>query len=355
MSQAVASKKLWNSYVCPTCRFVFRVAQDHDGIGVVCPACRVMLRLPVMGDEIPPLVTPAPEPRDEEIEEEFEDEEDAVETVAAVRSDRNFIAGLAVAALVLLGLFWWWMNPDPRATSAGHGSAGISEIAVTEEEAVEAKPEVRTQIMKVEAVVKAFLEAATAEEALEQVRFPERAAAKLERQLGGEPYQAPGFKGIVGDGLATSGKDERILSVQVRTADFDLREIALIKENGGLKIDWDSWAGWSEMSWKDFQSEKPTDPKLFRVVLSQVDYYNFGFKDDRKWTSYRLESPDGNDSVYGYVPRTGELDQQIRPVDAGQRTTLLLKLRFPANATSGNQVLIDEVIGDGWVDADATE
>ena len=38
--------KRWNSFVCPACRSIFRVARDHDGRGVVCPSCRGMLRLP---------------------------------------------------------------------------------------------------------------------------------------------------------------------------------------------------------------------------------------------------------------------------------------------------------------------
>ena len=48
----------WSGFVCPDCRFVFRVSRDHDGEGIVCPSCRRMLRLPKEGEETAPLMVP---------------------------------------------------------------------------------------------------------------------------------------------------------------------------------------------------------------------------------------------------------------------------------------------------------
>ena len=48
----------WGAFVCPDCRFVFRVPGDHDGVGIVCPSCRRMLRIPVDGDAVAPLMAP---------------------------------------------------------------------------------------------------------------------------------------------------------------------------------------------------------------------------------------------------------------------------------------------------------
>jgi len=46
----------WSAFVCPDCRFVFRVPRDHDGVGIICPSCRRMLRIPGEGDAAPPLI-----------------------------------------------------------------------------------------------------------------------------------------------------------------------------------------------------------------------------------------------------------------------------------------------------------
>ncbi len=48
----------WGAFVCPDCRFVFRVPGDHDGVGIVCPSCRRMLRIPADGDAVAPLMAP---------------------------------------------------------------------------------------------------------------------------------------------------------------------------------------------------------------------------------------------------------------------------------------------------------
>ncbi len=346
----MTTARRWNSFVCPGCRSVFRVPQEHDGKGVVCPACRIMLRLPEAGDELPPLVRPPreamPDPANEE---EFEEE--AVEEVAAVHSDRNFIVGLVLSALTLLSLFWWWMMPDAAKSGNGTTSPPDAGVASASGNKAQHEPTTKTLISEIESVVKAFLEAPTAEEALRWVRDPAAIAPKI----AGKPYAAPGFKGLVDDAVTNAGLDARIMSVAVRTGDFEMRKIALLKEGGQLKVDWESWAGWSEMPWADFKREKPVEPKLFRVVLSRIDYYNFAFKDESEWSSYRLDSPDGSDSLYGYVRRTSELDQQIRPVDNRGKINLLLRLEFPPDSLSDNQVLIDSLAGDGWVETKAAD
>ncbi len=58
-TETLAEKpRRWSAFVCPECRFVFRVPRDHDGEGIVCPSCRRMLRLPGEGDKTAPLIAP---------------------------------------------------------------------------------------------------------------------------------------------------------------------------------------------------------------------------------------------------------------------------------------------------------
>jgi len=341
--ETLTTARRWNSFVCPGCRFVFRVPQDHDGRGVVCPACRVMLRLPGPGDELVPLVIPpsaAPEPVPEI---EVDEEEEAAP--AEVAGDWKFIASLVVPALLVLGGFAWWMMPGGEAERSSD-RAPVPPVAAP----IVPEPAARTLMLRLEEAVRAFLEAPTAAEALRHVRDPEAIRPKLEAWLAGRPYAPPGFHELLTDTVATShGGAGEMITVQVRTRDFELREIVLVEADGGLRVDWESWVGWSEMSWADFEREKPEQPKWFRVVLSKVDYYNFAFKDDTEWSSYRLDAPDGTASLYGYVARAGELDQRIRPVDDAGSVKLLLRLKYPPGALSGNQVLIDGVAGQQWV------
>jgi hypothetical protein len=357
VSDTVTTARRWNSFVCPGCRCVFRVPQDHDGTGVVCPACRIMLRLPGPDDELPPLISPATAEAEAIEIEEYEDDADSDEAVAATRSDRNFIAFLVVVAVILVGLVAWWMAPEKNASApvadvtapaasppADTGTTTHNGGAGTGATVEPPKP----LLLEIEAAVKAFLEAPTREESLALVLDSAAAARKWEAWLPGETYVAPGFQGIIGDPV-TTGTGEGAVSVALaRTGDYKLREITLVKRDGCLKVDWDSWVGWSEMTWEEFRTKKPVEPVLFRVQLSIVEYFNFAFSNDREWSSYRLDSQDGMDSFYGYVPRTGELDQRLRPADAGTKTKWVLKLKFPPHATRDNQVLIDSVVAEGW-------
>ena len=136
------------------------------------------------------------------------------------------------------------------------------------------------------------------------------------------------------------------------TGEFDTRILVFTGDVADLKIDWESCVGWSEMTWQDFRSAKPETGKLFRVILSPVDYYNFDFLDESKWQSYRLVSPDQKHSIYGYVPKDSELARRIRPGVDITSTELTLMLKFPKGTASNDQVEIESLVTEGWVEED---
>jgi len=81
-----------------------------------------------------------------------------------------------------------------------------------------------------------------------------------------------------------------------------------------------------------------------------VDYYNFEFSDERKWQSYQLRSPDGQHVVYGYVKRDSSADKELRPAEKNSGNLVTVSLKFPVGETSKNQVLIEQILADGWVE-----
>ena len=180
------------------------------------------------------------------------------------------------------------------------------------------------------------------------VRNRDKVEAKIRAYYPGGKIEAPGMSAFnTSNNVAFRDK---LASVSVRTSDYASKQLAFIRTGEGLKIDWESFVGWSEMPWEDFLAKKPTKPAVFRAQLRQVDYYNFEFSDERKWISYQLRSPDGQQVVYGYVKRDSSIDKQLRPAvkDAGNLVTVSLK--FPVGETSKNQVLIEQILADGWVE-----
>jgi hypothetical protein len=339
VAETATPNRRWNSFVCPTCRFIFRVSHDHDGKGVVCPACRVMLRLP--GEE----ASPGPLL----LEREDSGEESEAHETEADRAGGNlpWIAGASLAGLIVLGLFAWWLmrGSEPKAV-AGPLAEAPSAIPETEQLPAE-RP--KTEIAEIDSVMKHFLEAKSVEELQPWIRLPESTLPKIRSWLGGKPYAAPGFKAMAGDYEFSVRNGLEVVVVPVRTENYEKGELVLVKEPAGWRADWESWAGWSEMSWQDFQRERPTEAKLFRIRASKVDYYNFGFKDELEWRSYRLDSPDGEDSLFGYANRGSDTDVRFDPRGAeGKR--MLVMLKVPPDAPAENQVLIDRIVAEGWVD-----
>jgi hypothetical protein len=49
------------------------------------------------------------------------------------------------------------------------------------------------------------------------------------------------------------------------------------------------------------------------------------------------------------------LDEKIRPADDNASVKLLLKLKFPPDADTNNQVIIEDISGQDWVEMPGSE
>lgn len=199
-----------------------------------------------------------------------------------------------------------------------------------------------------EALARRFLNAVTVDEMLGTVRNPEQAESRMRGFYPEGKVVAPGMSQFnSGAGLVTRGK---LHSFPVLTRDHEERSLAVIETPQGLRIDWESWVGWSDIPWQQFLAEKSAESHVFRVILASVDYYNFGFSDDQKWQCYRLESPNLEHTIYGYAEKNSALDAKLRPTAGGQSVLMTLALKFPPDAQSDSQVEIERLVCEGWVE-----
>lgn len=217
----------------------------------------------------------------------------------------------------------------------------VAPIAKPERKDIEILTDAEPQVRK-------FLEATTVSQLEPLVRNPAITKARIEKFYPGGKIEAPGLGKF--NSNESPSRVGNLMSVTVLTKDFTTRELAFFDTPEGIKIDWESWVGWSEMKWSEFRETKPETPQLFRVILSPVAYYNFGFTDDSKWQSYRLIAPDGDESIYGYVEKGSEIIEKLLPDPDVKKSPLTLLLRFPAKATTDNQVEIVGFVADGWVE-----
>jgi hypothetical protein len=274
------------------------------------------------------------------------------------RSQRPWgkIAAVAVAVVTLAGaaLFMIQRKKPARAVTEPLVVAKAQEAAP----AAPAAPPIdlplemnRNQVellAEMQPITKAFLEATTVDAMLPFVRNREQVEKKMRAFYPGGTITAPGMSAFnTANNVAFRGK---LASVAVRTSDYSAKQLAFIRTNDGLKVDWESFVGWSEMPWEEFLSKKPTKPAVFRASLRELDYYNFAFADEKKWQCYQLRSPDGQHVVYAYAKRDSVADKQLRPAEKNAGNLVTVSLKFPLGETSKNQVLVEEVLTDGWVE-----
>lgn len=328
-------------------------------MGIVCPSCRTMLRLPAPGETPPSLIVEAAHADEDEDSHDHDHDHDPDHDHDHDAEESSpfpwkLILGMAVPGIALLVAFGMWLKAHSR--PAPPPLVAIPPLRAKEPPSPDAElaksiPNGGKLLADLEPLVKNFMEAPTMDAALKYVAEPERTKARWLAWLDGKPYEAPGFRGVQSDlAIAENG----LVSFAVSTADYEERSVAFHTLGAEPKVDWESWVGWSEMSWKEFRKQRPTEPKWFRVILTQVDYYNFGFIDESKWACYQLISPDGLNSVYGYLPRASALDNEIRPDRPKERVSLIVQLKFPEKAPSDNQVLIEKITGQGWIETKAS-
>lgn len=380
------SGRRWGGFVCPDCRFVFRVPREHDGRGLVCPSCRRLLRIPAAGEPTPALIEERPEAPQADEAEEGESGTQRGRTVRKRRDEsrrsgsgpswdrdgrsprrssnrregrsmRWILIGGGLAFLLLVGGVILALRgggsddtivsgtagtprvPPPIATGGGPKAGGTGALARPESEILgEAGP-----------LARSFLEAQTVSEMAKVVRNPDVAAARMKEWYPDGKLEPQGLAAFNPTGVVDHGKSAA--TIDVRLADQSTRGMSFVPTPDGLRIDWESWVGWSEVPWTVFLQDRPTQPKIFRVIVKAVDYYNFGFTDDRKWRSLRLEPLDGETAMYGYVERDTPLDKKIQVDPDAKQSPMILRLKFPDGAPAGsNQVLITDWVADGWVE-----
>jgi len=404
-------KRKWVGLVCPVCRFVFRIPKEHDGAGVICPACHYLLNIP-KGDgggathrsekrsaqklirtepreekESKPIVsrplmvsdTLPMEPgetvqkkrrshRKQKSSQATPDWESQRESTHSESGGDSlmWVVGGSLLGLTIVGIVVWLVLGSTRSESTDAESAGntasavkASPVLLTEDEMTPEEKKRQKEIAdsvktgmnvmaKTEKIIKKFLTAKTAAELEPLVRNPEVSIPRMRAWYKIHPWTPPGVKKI-----ACGGKvriNGTIVSMAVRLNDYSIKRIILEKTPSGYLIDWESWVAWSSMDWDTLFEKRPTEPVEVRVRCIRDHYYNRLFKDDSKWVAVRLVSPNSDRSLYGYIDKEDpSLMRMLAEFRGGRAIAAILKIKYPENSVSKNQVIICEYIQNGWV------
>jgi hypothetical protein len=203
-----------------------------------------------------------------------------------------------------------------------------------------------------------FCEAKNWKERLPYVRDPERISPLMESYYKTHPDEAAPFRSV----LPEIALDYRagILSVNLEMEDYSTKSILFDLSGDHVSVDWESFVGYCEMDPEEFKNTRPTEPVTMRVSVSwpDVPYFNYRFKDEKNLYCFFLTFPDDS-YVFAYVQRSSPEAKTLREsLRKNGKIGVVLRVAFPENAPSSNQVWIREVLEQGWVlreDANAVQ
>jgi len=130
------------------------------------------------------------------------------------------------------------------------------------------------------------------------------------------------------------------------------------REDGSLRVDWESAVCHQPMEWGRFADKRPPgESMVFRVLLGEDPhgYYSHEFADEERWQVYQLRAPGSEAMLFGYVERSSLLADELQRVvreRASGGIALQLRLRVPEDATSPRGVRIEELVGRNWLGSD---
>lgn len=207
---------------------------------------------------------------------------------------------------------------------------------------------------RVDAVARACFVSTSVQELLRHMRQPERVGPMMRDFYQTRPVftaQVKAMKEIV---PLTLGNRGNFMRVAVLLANGEKRNLIVeLLESGEPKIDWETMVGYQPMPWTEFAIKRPKGESMdFRVVLSQDNLYSHEFADSSKWSCFKLIASDSEETLFGYAPRGGDLEQAILETirsNDGRPTSLILRLMVPEGIQSRRGVVIEKLMSSRWI------
>ncbi len=241
----------------------------------------------------------------------------------------------------------------PSVTETTPSSADIAPVVVTVDpgvKALNAKKKQMNEIKMALASAEKFIAAPDIPAMLECVRGGAVQEARMLKYYEKQPYQPLALEAMDRNSgvLLAEGKAYQVI---VRDSQNIARALVLLKEGDRYLVDWESWVGWSDMSWEEIKEKKPLTPTAVRVIVSAESYYNFDFPTsaEKDWLSYRLDFVGEDRFLYGYLRRDSPVINQMRPIATDSNGAMILKIRYVEAGSHPTQVVIDSVESDSWI------
>lgn len=343
----------WEGYVCPTCRFIFKLRKSEECAGCSCPACKQLLsigRLAAVKKDQVNEGKPQFTAQMNQFEKTTKPDEEVKENGKKPASLKLLFVTILIISVLLITFLAKMLLKEPQKNLVEVPINQVEEEKAVKEKSADTKnwysPKKHSAMVE-ETLTKAYakenyIDFATFVYNKEEL-FPAMRQHYQNVEWRKTPVREINF-------IKTYKKKKFWVFAEVTFADFSEKIVYLKLVDDEFKINWEATEGVSQMSWTEFKKTKPKKAQLMRVICGKVDYYNFDFNDDKKWESMLVYPPSEELTFYGYVPIHSDIMMKVFPLEElAKKRRVTLKLKYLENASQSDQVVIEEFVTDGWI------
>ena len=249
------------------------------------------------------------------------------------------LGSLSVGLLLVLGgLFWQRVQQRPGDLPSNPAAARPLEL--------QAVSDFRDEVWM---TVHKFCTSPNPDAFLPLLREPDRVAPLIKRFYNSENPWIPLPLARRPD-LSDLKVHRNFVAFQLPLTNFGTQAIALEQTPDGFRIDWESFVGYSDLSWADLRRTRPRQPVLLRAVVKPSDYFNMDFPSAGTHRCYQVSDIHSDHVLYGYVPVGSDVEVQIQKILlTAPEVHAVLRVRYPEKSTSDRQLEITEVLEKGWI------
>lgn len=226
-------------------------------------------------------------------------------------------------------------------------------VSLIDAEEAEAREAARL-VDRIDEAVRGYFSARSVDGLIRRVRHSERVGPVMKEFYQRNPIEIKTVRAIRSMQHITLGNRGNFMRVDVVLSDGSNQSMFVeIFESGEPKIDWETLVGYQPMDWDKYVEHRPQGESMdFRVVVSADSFYSHEFADSDKWASFKLTARGGEEPLFGYARKGGDLERSLLELirqNQGKPVSLILRLTIPSGIHSRRGVVIERLMSARWI------
>lgn len=258
---------------------------------------------------------------------------------------------VVIGAVFAAGIIWSLVEVKQADEKIGTLAEKTQKILEDEEqEVIEAEELIET----LEKAAGNFFDSRSVDELLRYVRQPERVRPLMEKYYADKAPKPLRVERVGGFDPLTIGNSATFWMVSCELEGVGRKQILVeAKSKENARVDWETFVCYQPMPWDEFARSRPQGyTGDFRVYVERDHFFSNEFSDADIYACFRLTALDSEETLFGYVKRTGQMAQQLAELidrNGGAPAPVILRLNVPEGIESKRGLVVQKLICPRWM------